>query len=258
MVIDHATALEMHERAILLAVESSERSAARYADASNDVSRDAMYAISLDAVVVHRCLPSPVLSGWGGPSAALIRTLLDLLISACAVVFSENPKLAGFKYFYSGFRQLSRDDGFERSFRRAIRNQARERILALPESERPAAVAVLKARDRAYWFGEEFTSPTAVLERLATPDLVDAYRTFSAVAHGGFLGMRLFRDNPDLRTINPQLPVQAKSLSLLVTSGRLLVEVISLRNRHELLDLDDALQQYRLDMHQLAAPKGAV
>jgi hypothetical protein len=134
-----------------------------------------------------------------------------------------------------------------------MREQARGRIASLPESDRSAAIKVLKARDRPYWFGDEFASPSVLLEKLADQEFANIYRTFSAAAHGGFLGMRLLRDDPDLWSINPQRPVQSKSLSVLVTSGRLLVEVISLRSRHESLDLESVVQHYRFETHQLAA-----
>jgi hypothetical protein len=238
---------EWHERAIELAVLGSERSAKKYADAANDIVRDAMFNLSRDAVIAHRAIGDLVIRGWSGIAAALLRTLMDIQISMIAIAKSADPKLAAFRYFYSSYRAFSRDHRlFDPESRRSMRQTIRDRITSLPERDRPAALEFLKERDRSYWYSAEFGSPSTVLERFATPDLLRTYRELSGAAHGGFFGVRLFSDDPDDRGINAQVPPGLKAISVALASTRFLVEVTSIRNEIEGLDLKKLCADFRL------------
>jgi hypothetical protein len=188
-----------------------------------------------------------VVRGWSGAAAALLRTLLDIQISAIAIINSRNPPLAAFRYFYSFHRAFARDgEYFDAESRRQARAEMRARITSLPKENQPSALKFIRERDRPYWFGEEFRNPAEVVKRFASNDMVRVYRQLSGAAHGSFLGMRLLTDVPDDRSVNPQLPVGDRAVSVALISSRMLVEVTSLRSTAEALgmaELCDVMRQ---------------
>ena len=227
----------LFDQAIELAVKASSVSAHKYEGAQNDIVRDALFALSQDAVITHRAVGRLTGAGWTGSSAVLLRTLMDLQISAAAILNSQNPKRAAFRYFYASYRRLGRDQqSLSREFRASAREVIRERIRQLPESQRKAALTFLKEKDRPYWFGEEWSSPSKVLEQFV-PDLVDPYLRLSAAVHGSFLGSRLFREDPDGRSVNPE-PPGLKAMEARLTSSRFLVDLTRMRSRAEGLSLE--------------------
>jgi hypothetical protein len=230
-------ALALHESAIELAVEASRRSAIRYGSAPNDIVRDATFVILHDAVIVHRAVATLAEAGWPGVAAGLLRTLLDLTTSFLAILNSRNPSVAAFTYFYASFRALGRDPAHPPHQRRAARDTMRKRIQSLSVEDRPLALAVLKAKDRAYWFSEEWRSPAQIVNDFGGPLMADLYSRLSSAAHGGFFGTRLFRDDPDAISINPQLPPGEKAAGIVLISSRLLVDLVGLRDCEEGLGL---------------------
>ena len=252
-IFDEMDAVRIHELAIRFAVEAADRSAKKYANALNDIRRDALFALSQDGVITHRAIGSLVESGWSGTTGSLLRTLFDIQIAAMAIVSSQKPRLMAFRYFYSGHRQLSRDHTrFDPPTRRAAREAIRERIKLLPEDDRQDALAFLKEKDRPYFFSEEWKSPSELVDLMAAPDLDRAYRQLSSAAHGGFLGIRLLRDDPDDLGIGPQLPPGEHAAGALLTSSRLLVELTSMRGQAEQLDLDEIASAMRHDIREVA------
>ena len=227
---------KFHEPAIELAVSLQERSRAKYEQAPNDLVRDALFVLTHDAVCVHRAIGRLVDAGWSGPGAALLRALIDLNVSTLAIVNSANPRMAAFRYMYSGFRRHSRDQSLTSQQRKTIFGQIRQRMRMLPRKFKAEAMAVVRERDRAYWFSEEFQSPTDVLERFGAPGVKWAYLQVSAAAHGSMMGLRLFRDEPDRIDINPY-PVGAKALSLDISSCRFLTSLLELRDAYEQLGM---------------------
>lgn len=106
---------------------------------------------------------------------------------------------------------------------------------------------VIKEKDRPYWFGEEFAQPSVVPERFSEPDMLWIYAQLSGAAHGSFLGMRLYRENPDAISINAE-PFGKRALLADFTSSRLLVDLLALRNKVEWLDLDERIDNLRADI----------
>ena len=242
----------LFEQAIKLAVEASSVSADKYEGARNDIVRDSLFTLSQDAVITHRAVGTLADAGWSGSSPVLLRTLMDLQVSAAVILNSQNPKLAAFRYFYASYRRLGRDDqSFDREFRASARETIRRRIRQLPEPQRKAALTFLKEKDRAYWFGEEWSSPSKVLEQFA-PDLVDPYLRFSAAVHGSFIGSRLFREDPDGRSVNPE-PPGLKAMEARLTSSRFLVDLTAMRSRAEELGLEQEVDALRNLLSKAAA-----
>jgi hypothetical protein len=221
---------------IELALRVQERSGKKYATAPNDLVRDALFVLTHDSICVHRAIGTVVDAGWSGPGAALLRALVDLNVSTLAIVNSANPPMAAFRYMHSGLRRHARDQLFTAQQRKAIFSRIRKRIALLRPELKTEALAVVRERDRPYWFAEEFQSPTVVLDRFGVPGMKWAYLQISAAAHGSMIGLRLFRDEPDRIDINPY-PVGPKALALDVSSCRFLAGVLELRDAHERLGM---------------------
>lgn len=164
--------------------------------------------------------------------------MLDLTVSMVAILQSKNPPLAAFRYFNASHRQIIRDQNFSSETRRSLRELIRFQISQLPSEDRPAALQFLKEKDRPYWFWEEWHSPAAVISAFASPKIQEAYKRFSAAAHGGYLGLRIFRDRPYEHDINPRLPPKKQASLVSISSSRYLIELVSNRSNYEELDLE--------------------
>jgi hypothetical protein len=226
---------EWHEVAMLLAVECQKKSKTKYDNSPDNIVRAALWVLSHEAVISHRAVGFLVHEGWSSAAASVVRTVLDVLASTLAILNSKDPQLAAFRYFYSGFRYLSRDATHDVETRRSMRDQIRSRIKSLPKEDRRAAITFLRERDRPYWFSDEWRSPADILGRFSLKDFDYLYRQFSAAAHGGFMGQRIFRDRPDDIDINPRLPVGKHGELVLATSTRVVFELCRLRTSHEKL-----------------------
>jgi hypothetical protein len=229
-----------HEPAIQLVVDVHAASLAKHAKAPNDLVRDAFFVLSHDSVRVHRAVGHLVDSGWSAPGAALLRTLVDISISAIAVSRSAQPKLAAFKYLYSGLRRHSRDQKFTSAQRRGMFAEIRRRLDQLPDPLRAEALVVAQQKDRPYWFAPEWSSPSMIIDQHGDPDMKWVYMQLSAAAHGSYLGMRLFRDNPDEISINAD-PIGPRALTVDLTSARWLIEIARIRADVEGLDFEDRI-----------------
>ena len=230
----------LHNKAIVLAVESQDRSRAAYPLPDYDIVRDVFFVLTHDAVCVHRAIGRLVDSGWSAPGGALLRTLMDISVSAVAVNRAASPKLAAFRYLYSGLRRHSRDVGLPAKARRAMFQQIRQRLALLAPADRTLAAAVVKDRDRPYWFAPEWKGPSEVIELYSDPEMKWVYLQASAAAHATFLGARLFRDDPDKMDINPR-DVGPRAVSLELASCRWLAEIVRVRNTSEQLGLEEQI-----------------
>jgi len=240
-----------HKPIIELAVELQARSKVKFDAQPNDLIRDALFVLCHDAVTVHRACGTLVDAGWPAPAAALLRTAVDLNISALAVVNSSTPPMAAFRYFYPGFRRHSRNQQLGPEVRRNMRKQIRRRLKILPPALRRDALRVIREKDRSYWFAPEFATPGAILELFSTPDISWVYSQLSGAAHGSFLGLRLFREAPDAISINPEQR-GPRGLSVDFTSVRLLIELLDIRNATEGLQLGDQLADFRAKVRSAA------
>ena len=240
-----------HNRVIEAAVELQRQSKAKFDNAPDDLVRGSLFVLTHDAVTVHRSIGTLAEAGWPAPAAILLRTAMDLGISAMAIVHSTSPPMAAFRYFYAGFRRHSRDQGLSPATRKHMFDQIRKRIALLPTELRPAAIAVVKEKDRPYWYGQEFETPSTVLERFAPPGAAWVYSQLSGAAHGSFMGMRLYREEPDKISINPE-PLGRRAFFADLSSSRLLVDLCDLRNTIEGLDCGPLVSALRGEINNAA------
>lgn len=220
---------KFHNEVLDLAVRINESANGIYEGQANDIVHDAIFVMNHDAICVHRAIGQLVTSGWPAPAAALVRTLLDLAVSAVALDRSRDRTVAAFRYMYSGLRNLSRDASFSRETRQDAFRQVRDRLKLIPEVKHPELIRVIKEKSRAYWFSPEWPNPSEVLGQEVHQDLARMYRLFSSVAHGGYLGMRIFKEDPDHIGVNPETPPGPRAANLDLTSCRVLLPILGLR-----------------------------
>ena len=79
-------------------------------------------------------------------------------------------------------------------------------------------------------------------EKLCSEDVFQLYKDFSGGAHGGFLGLRLVKDNPDDVHINPRADKRSQELAL-IASIRLTLEIVRGCDRFEAASADEKLSQ---------------
>ncbi len=228
---------DWHAAALEFAVACNQSSKVKYNSAPDHIVRGAIFVLSHDAVITHRAIGLLVDRGWSSSGASLVRTLFDISVSVLAILNSADPKLAAFKYFYSNYRETARDESYEPEFRREMRDVIRSRIKSLAKRDRSPALEFLKLKDRPYWFADEWHSPSEVIRKFGLPGMDWTYKQFSAAAHGGFFGLRLFRDRSDDFDINPRLPVGTHGDLVLAASTRLLLELCRVRITSENLPL---------------------
>jgi len=195
----------------------------------------ACFSISHDSICLFRSVNDICRQGWSPSGSVIARTMLDLTISLVAIAKSRTPDLAAFRYLYSTFRAVTHDRFFPKVYRKQVRDTCRQRISTLDPSTRSDALRFLRQEKKlSYWYANEFGRPTDVLERFATPDILEVYRSLSAAAHGGYIGLRLFRDDPYSFDTNPRAP-GALTLVVLAMSARILAELIHFRADFERL-----------------------
>jgi hypothetical protein len=226
---------EMHAFATYVADLYQQQSVKKWNDRDewSDIVRSALVAITHDAVLTHKSVGLLVAEGWSSSAAPLVRTLLDLTISMLAILNSENPRLAAFRYLHAGYRNFERDQKYSKRNRDGMRMFLRARIEALDAADRPAAFKYLRAKERPYWFADEWPRPSDIIEAFGSEHLQWAYRQYSAAAHGGFFGLRMFRDRPFDSDIRPRLPVGRNAATVSLQSSRLLIELIEARDYWE-------------------------
>jgi hypothetical protein len=161
---------------------------------------------------------------------------MDMNVSALAMAYSANPELAAFRYMYAGFRRHARDQRFTSSERRQMFEQIRQRLRILPPHLHADATAAVRDKDRPYWFAPEWSGPSAVIEQFGSKELAWTYLQTSATAHGTLLGMRLYREQPDKISINPETP-GTRALYLDFASCRFLITIVEIRDALEGLGL---------------------
>lgn len=245
-----------HRRVIDLAVSTQQRSVEKYASAPNSIVRDGFFVLVHDAVCAHRALAAVIDAGWPGPGATMARILMDQTVSAIAISNSQSPEMAAFRYLYGGLRRHQRDQAFPASDRRAMFGQIRRRLALFTPQQRSEAAQVLRERDRQYWFNPEFKSPADVIDRFAVPGLRWVYLQLSGTAHGSFFGMRLFRENPDAISINPEPPGR-RALALDLLGCRLLLELLLIRDTVERLGMATEIQDLMGECATVAIAAGA-
>jgi hypothetical protein len=225
----------MHEFAVWVADWYQQKSHERYKinGQLEDIVHAALTSIIHDAITAHRAVGLLVWSGWSSAAAPTVRMILDLTVSMLAVINSENPRLAAFRYFHAGYRNFERDLHYTKGTRRHTRELLRQRVAQLDPVDRPAALKYLRSKERAYWFADEWSSPSKIVDEFGSEHMRWEYQQYSAAAHGGFFALRTVRDRPFDADINARLPIGRSAAVVSLESARALIELVCLRDQWE-------------------------
>ena len=198
------------------------------------LSAGALYALSADLFGMHRATLSLCRDGWAFAAVVVLRSMIDLLMSAAVITETEpEAEYRGFKYVYFFCKAQFLDPGLSIEERTTVRRQINEGIGRLPPAQQQRARDFMfQERLYGYWFCPEFRRPTDVLNELSNPDIRALYDIFSGGSHGGYLGLRVLKDEPDRVNPNPRADPRSQHLAL-VTSTRFLIETVNLRDSFE-------------------------
>lgn len=252
------TAIDFHDLATELAWNSQEISIKKFDHESFPIENYAIFNIFHDAMIIHQSIRGLVFNGWSSSGAILVRTLIDLTISLVAIVKSKNPKLAAFRYFNSNHRQMRRDPYYSRKLKQEIKDLIRKQINQLPSKDQKEAFEILKEKDRAYWFWNEWSSPSKILAEFASPQLAWEYQSLSAASHGGFYGLKIFRDKFSDYDITPRLPIGKQGILVSVSSSRKMIELVSIRSHFEDLGLELICSEFRKNLEKIEGIKNEI
>ncbi len=186
----------------------------------------ALHAISADALAIHRSVFSLCVDGWAFVTPALLRTQLDLILSATVIAHeAEQRDYMGFKYMFS----FCRDDYQTGDITSECMGRIDAALAALKEPFRArAAQSLSSAQKQTYWYRPEFRSPADINKRLMSCESKVLYEILSRASHGAFFGLRYLRDTPNDIHPHPR-PDRASQSRALLISSRMMLELSRIR-----------------------------
>jgi len=198
------------------------------------LSGGALYALTADLFGIHRAILCLCENGWAFASVALLRSMIDILINAAVITERESEaEFRGFKYTHFFLKAQLHKGALSQEARTAVRTQINDGIRRLlPADRRRAEDFMFQERLRNHWYCPEFIRPTDVLDRLASPGIRFIYDTYSGGSHGGYMGLRLFKDDPDLVHPNPRADARSQ-YSAIAASTRIMLDTMNIRDHFE-------------------------
>jgi hypothetical protein len=157
--------------------------------------------------------------------------MLDLLMSAAVITEREREaEYRGFKYTHFFLKAQLNDASLSPEARAAVRAQIEKGIGRLPTNhQQKARDFMFRERLWGYWYCPESKRPTEVLDRLFPPEIRFLYDTYSGGSRGGYLGLRILKDQPEEVHPNPRADPRSQNMAL-VGSTRLLLEAMNIRD----------------------------
>ncbi len=196
----------------------------------------ALWRLGADTVAFHQAVLALCDTGWASCSAPILRTLLDLLISTAIIVErKDEAEIRGFRCTHFFLKAALSDSSIDDKVRKDSRQQIDSGIAQLSDTDKDRARRfVFQDPVRAYWYAPDyFHRPQEAVDKLLGQELGVAYARLSSAAHGGFVGLGLFRDQPDTIHPNQRDDPQSESMALLI-STRIVLEQTRARNEFEL------------------------
>ncbi len=212
------------------------------------LSGGALSSIRADLLGLHRSVAALCSDGWAFAATPILRTMIELMLSTAVIV--EDVKQAeyrGFKYTHQFLKANLNNAQFPEDQRRFMRSQIQDGIAALPQDLRETAKRhVYSEKLGPYWYSPEYARPSDVVDKLCPPEVVQLYALYSGGAHGGYLGLRLLKDEPDLIHPNPRPDKRSQDMAL-VASVRFSLEVIRACDRFETGGVNDEMSAQMFD-----------
>lgn len=214
----------------------------------------ALFSLGADTLALHRAIRALCEAGWAFCCPLLLRAQMDDIVNLFAItVPTHDPEYMAFKYFYSYLLGFKTND-----ISQATQDQIKRDLGLLDEANRGKAAALLKSgKPMVYWYQPEYKKPSELLTKHAAPILSTLWKRFSGTTHGGYLGVRLFRDNKNTIHPEPRADQRSQDRALLVSS-RLIVEFFDLRCQFEHIDANGAYQEIIKRLSDINAVKNEV
>jgi hypothetical protein len=198
------------------------------------LSGGALYALTADLFGIHRAILTLCEDGWAFATVPLLRTMIDFLMSAAVIAEQKTEaEYRGFKYTHFFLKARLKDTHLSAEARIAHKSQLEKSIAQLPTGQQQKArYFIFQERLWSYWYCPEYRRPKEILDRLLSQGIRFVYDMFSGGSHGGYLGLSVLKDEPDLKHPNQRADAKSQNLAL-AGSTRLLLETMSIRDRFE-------------------------
>lgn len=236
--------LDFHEKLIVFSsFLQNESSKEKPETTSNHLAVSALTRLHADLICIHRAILTLCKDGWPFIVPVLLRTMLDIILSASVIANADNPSYMGFKYFFLGFKQRLTESKVPEEEKTQIKEELNRSLDVLNDNVKEKAKEwFYKGRLLTYWFSPEFARPSDIIGTYSSPEIKWLYKKYSGSTHGGFIGLSLLRQESDRIDINPR---QDKGATLIALSAsyRILLEFFRLRNIFEALNLDDIISE---------------
>lgn len=233
--------LAIHEELIPFSIEMQTKSSAKMTEGKHIGPNvyNVFFKIMAYAVTLHRAILSLCESGWTHITPILLRTIMECSGNCLAIVNNEDPEYMAFKYLYHPYIQLWQDEEYPLGKREKAKIDIEKGLEGLEdEARRKRAKEYCDSRKIGiYWFQPEERGPSDIIKKYGSYELKFVYGVYSMTAHAGHFGIFGYKDNSDDIGIDASKNPE-KTKSALISSSRLLLELLYIRNYYEKLGLD--------------------
>lgn len=245
---DFHEALRLHRAAGFYAELTHHEHGTRYVDDEPSPTASALDVISHDCARLHRAIAMICMSGYSCTAAILARTQMDLMIETMVITLDENKSdLMAYKYLYFASKKGINEEAHPLAERERAKRTCIDGLQLLPEELREDAKKfVFHEKLGSYWYASKYKSPKEVLKQYM-PGWEDIYDGLSGAAHGGYIGMRSFRDQPDELGLEPRKPGLAAQ-RILTFSARFMLDQTLYRAHFLKLDAQQEYEKLRKDL----------
>lgn len=204
----------------------------------------ALYTIANNAICLNKVIKVICIEGWSFAAPSILRTMYDLLSNLLVIVRAEDSKIELMALRYTLiFAKLDLNDV---DFAEEAKEKIKEGISEIsPAYQEEARNFFFQEKKRGYWFSPEYKDAKDVLERCKVDTEGWLYNKLSGGAHGGFLGLSLFRDLPDFHNTSPRADKTSQNLVLVLTTG-VMMEIFSNYGCF----MDSSIEEKYLELHK--------
>jgi hypothetical protein len=225
----------------------------------NILARGCLYIIGERAVVLDRSILSLCEDGWVSVAPIILRSLLECFTNSIAIVKKDSEYMA-FKFYAHDLLNSLVDEYFSKEVKDFNMGQVNFQLNRLNPQDQGRAEKYksefLKiGKLRSYWYRPEYKTIEDIFKACDNKGLewYKVYKSFSMSIHSSFIGLGIFKDKPDKRDINPREDLKAIKMAL-VSSSRLLLEITSVREQFEDLNLHSEVKQLIAELLKLKKP----
>ena len=256
--------LDFYNKVIDFAVKTNLASLKKYNPPSplagrNILARGCLYIIGERAVVLDRSILSLCEDGWVSVAPIILRSLLECFTNSIAIVKKDSEYMA-FKFYTHDLLNSLMDENFSKEVKDFNIGQVNFQLNRLNQQDQERAEKyksefLKMGKPKSYWYRPEYRIIEDIFKACDNEGLEwhKVYKSFSMAIHSSFIGLGIFKDKPDKRGINPREDLKAIKMAL-VSSSRLLLEITSVREQFENLNLHSEVKQLIAELLKLKKP----